>query len=46
MNDSPNEGMLLGIYEMKNIPPEGRAKIPAFDGDIMCMLIIINFREF
>ena len=46
MTDSPMEGIGLAIMEFKNIPPEGRAKFPAFDGDIMCMLLIINFREF
>ena len=46
MTDSPVEGIGLGIIEFKNIPPEGRAKFPAFDGDVMCILAIINYREF
>ena len=46
MTDFTYEGIILGIYEMKNIPPEGRARLPAFDGDVMCYLIIINLRKF
>ncbi|GEM_PF-731913 len=44
--DSPNKGIILTVTEFQNVSPETRNRFPAFDGDVMCILAIINYREF